>query len=94
MKNIIKNAYEAGAAAVALDAAKEKGFFVLRISDDAPLIDAQVRDKMWVPFFTTKSTGMGIGLAITKNIIEKHKGSVKYKVEDGRNCFEVIIPDK
>lgn len=91
-KNIIKNSYEAGAKNVEVAAARENSSHVFRISDDAPLIGPEVRDKMWIPFFTTKSTGMGIGLAITKNIIEKHKGSVQYLVEGGRNCFKIVLP--
>lgn len=91
-KNIIKNAYEAGAKTVEVKAAKENDAYVFMISDDAPLIAPEVRDKIWIPFFTTKQEGMGIGLAITKNIIEKHKGSVEYRVEEGRNCFKIILP--
>jgi signal transduction histidine kinase len=91
-KNIIKNSYEAGASALELSVAKEKDVFVFNIKDDAVLIGSEVRDKIWIPFFTTKSTGMGIGLAITKNIIEKHKGSVVYMVSEGKNCFEIVLP--
>ena len=92
LKNIIKNSYEAGASAVSLSVSFDAGSFVLRISDDAAPIDAGVRDKIWIPFFTTKPEGMGIGLAITRDIIEKHKGSIEYKVEEGGNCFEVVLP--
>lgn len=92
LKNIIKNAYEAGAKSAEVRVAKNSGGYVIRLVDDAPLINPEVSDKIWIPFFTTKSTGMGIGLAITKNIIEKHKGSVVYRVEEGKNCFEVVLP--
>jgi signal transduction histidine kinase len=92
-KNIIKNAYEAGAAEVALEISKGQNKAVFRIVDNGKSIDPSVVDKIFVPFFTTKSTGMGIGLAITKNIIEKHGGTIEYKVADGRNCFEVSLPD-
>ncbi len=92
-KNIIKNSYEAGATETVLNAGREGGQIVFRITDNAKLIDGSLRDKIFIPFFTTKSSGMGIGLAITKNIIDKHGGNVEYLAENGKNCFKIKIPE-
>lgn len=92
LKNIIRNAYEAGASRVAVSLSLEKPYACISVSDDAGLIPNDIAQKIFIPFFTTKSTGMGIGLAITKNIIEKHGGSIEYAVENGKNCFRIKIP--
>jgi signal transduction histidine kinase len=92
LKNIIRNAYEAGAAKVSLSLGMEKGFVTVSIADDGGLIPADTAAKIFIPFFTTKPAGMGIGLAITKNIIEKHGGSIEYAVRDKQNCFIIKIP--
>ncbi|MCE5299966.1 MAG: HAMP domain-containing histidine kinase [Spirochaetia bacterium] len=90
--NIIKNAYEAGAKNVSMKLCLENGTLSASISDDAGLIPADIAKKIFIPFFTTKSGGMGIGLAITRNIIEKHGGSIRYSPQDGKNRFEIKIP--
>src|ERR1035437_3989961 len=93
LKNIIKNAYEAGASKTVLTVKKENGMINLEICDDAPVIPPETAAKIFIPFFTTKSTGMGIGLAITKNIVEKHGVSMEYDASSGKNCFRIKIPE-
>ncbi|MBT8341778.1 MAG: GHKL domain-containing protein [Desulfatitalea sp.] len=48
----------------------------IAVEDTGQGIDAQVKDKIWDPFFTTKDKGTGLGLGIVKNIIEAHQGRV------------------
>ncbi|MBN1570472.1 MAG: cache domain-containing protein [Acidobacteria bacterium] len=50
---------------------------MLRISDTGPGISAEIQDKLFEPFFSTKKTGTGLGLAIAYGIMERHKGSLK-----------------
>ncbi|HDQ25479.1 MAG TPA: HAMP domain-containing histidine kinase [bacterium] len=90
--NIIKNSYEAGAKDVEVCFSLKAGAAVIEISDNAPLIPDAAVESIFVPFFTTKQGGMGIGLAITKIIIEKHGGTLEYKVKEGKNMFSIKLP--
>ena len=44
--------------------------------DQGPGISEKILEKIWNPFFTTKSQGTGLGLGIVKNIIESHRGKI------------------
>jgi len=92
VKNIVKNSYEAGASSVKITYYEPTR--TITITNNAQLIDAATAEKIFIPFFTTKPGGMGIGLAITKNIIEKHGGKIQYKSENGLNVFVITIGQK
>lgn len=51
---------------------------VIQISDNGPGIDEEYVDKIFIPFFTTKKKGSGIGLSLSRQIIRMHKGSINY----------------
>lgn len=92
VRNIIKNSFEAGADnAVITISALDGGAAVIKIQDNAPLIEEQLREKIFVPFFTTKTGGMGIGLPISRSIIERHGGSLFYSANSGSNVFTIIL---
>jgi signal transduction histidine kinase len=55
----------------------EGGRVVIDIDDDGQGIPADLLDKIWDPFFTTKDKGTGLGLGIVKNIIESHGGGIR-----------------
>ena len=52
--------------------------------DDGPGIPAEIREKIFTPFFTTKSRGSGLGLPTTKRLIEAHDGRVADRLPAGR----------
>ena len=52
------------------------------IEDNGPGISDEVKTRLFEPFFSTKTTGMGMGLAITQGILEEHDG--KIHVSDGK----------
>ncbi len=64
--NLMKNAVEAGATAVALTWDKEK---VLYVSNNGTPIPAEMRREIFIPFFTTKSSGSGIGLSLSRQLL-------------------------
>ena len=49
---------------------------VIKVSDNGNGMDKEILDKIFVPFFTTKKTGSGIGLSLCKQIMQLHKGSI------------------
>lgn len=66
---------------------------VIKISDNGKGIPDELKDKLFVPNFTTKSSGMGLGLAITKNIIENSKGSIRFETTfDVGTTFIIEFP--
>ncbi len=72
---------------------KEEEFLRITIRDNGPGIPAEVRDKIFVPFFTTKKTGTGLGLAIAQKIVHSHGGVLDLKSEPGRGTdFIIKIP--
>jgi PAS domain S-box-containing protein len=65
------------------------------IADTGVGIPAESMDKLWVPLFTTKSKGMGLGLPICKRIVEAHHGRIQVESEQGKGTtFKVTFPLK
>ena len=63
------------------------------IRDDGPGIPAEVRDKIFYPFVTTKEGGSGIGLAMARKIVECHHGMIDVAVgEQGGTAFTLRLP--
>jgi signal transduction histidine kinase len=97
--NILHNAYEAvpeaGKIKIFLSRKKDpEGRSVkIEISDNGSGIPEKDWETIFEPFYTTKTTGIGLGLANARKIVEQHKGSIHVKKKKGRgSCFEVIIP--
>jgi signal transduction histidine kinase len=66
---------------------------ILRIADEGPGIPAEIREKIFDLYFTTKSGGSGIGLAMTYRILQLHYGSVEVQSRQGRGTeFRLRIP--
>ena len=76
--NLVKNSLEAGARQVHLCAGLERGRTVIEIEDDGDAIDPATAKEMFVPFFTTKTNGSGIGLTIAKQIMTAHGGTISH----------------
>jgi two-component system sensor histidine kinase PilS (NtrC family) len=63
------------------------------IRDEGPGIPADIRDKIFVPFFTTKSRGTGLGLPTAKRLIEAHQGTISVDCpSDGGTIVTVQLP--
>lgn len=95
--NLIRNAVEAMQASARRElviAAMTTGDMVqISVRDTGPGISAGVRDKLFEPFVTTKSTGMGVGLAICHSIVTAHGG--RMWVTDnpsGGAAFHITVP--
>jgi two-component system sensor kinase FixL len=69
------------------------GMVVISVSDTGPGIDPEIRDQLFQPFVTTKAEGMGVGLSISRTIIDAHGG--KLWVDDnpsGGATFRFSLP--
>ena len=70
------------------------GFIRVTVSDTGPGLAQDVLDKLFQPFVTTKSAGMGIGLSICKSIIEAHGGSLWHEANPtGGAVFVFTLPE-
>lgn len=78
MLNLLANAVEAlrhaEAKRISVRTAVEKEAVVIRVGDSGPGVPKGLRDKVFDPFYTTKSEGTGIGLSLCQRIINDHKG--------------------
>lgn len=63
------------------------------VADNGTGIDAAIKNKIWEPFFTTKKdVGTGLGLWVSKQIIEKHGGSIRFRSSRRGTLFMVFLP--
>ena len=65
----------------------------VHIRDNGKGISDDIKDKLFTPNFTTKSTGMGLGLSISQNMIRMAGGQITFetKIDEG-TVFHVILP--
>ena len=96
--NLLKNAGEAceeqeyPEVVVATSYDKEKRIFRLSVTDNGCGILPEVLDRIFIPFFTTKPTGSGIGLSLCKQIMTLHGGSLHVSSEVGKgSCFTLKL---
>jgi two-component system sensor kinase FixL len=54
------------------------GVVRVNVSDNGPGVDRKIADRLFTPFVTTKSFGMGVGLSLCRTIIESHQGEIGY----------------
>jgi two-component system sensor histidine kinase AtoS len=72
---------------------KEEQFLRIHIRDDGPGIPPEIQDRIFVPFFTTKKTGTGIGLSMAQKIVHAHGGVLDMDSEVGKGTeFIIKIP--
>lgn len=92
--NILINAADAcgEAGGVSVRLSRSKGRSRVVIEDTGPGLPADVIDKVFHPFFTTKDHGTGLGLSIVNRIVEAHNGTIKAKnAKGGGAAFELCI---
>jgi C4-dicarboxylate-specific signal transduction histidine kinase len=96
--NLIRNAIEAmeaSAERVAILSTRAVGDGVIRVSvaDTGPGVSPAIKDGLFAPFVTTKEGGMGVGLALSRSIIETHAGRIWAEPNPGGGaCFNFTLP--
>jgi two-component system sensor histidine kinase HydH len=98
--NLVMNAYEAmndqgGKLRVAIRCANSSGHkgVEIEIEDSGPGIPGELREQIFNPFFTTKSSGVGLGLSIVSKIVDDHRGWIRVESEPGKGAsFRVFLP--
>ena len=90
--NLFQNARDAmsNKGLIKVIAVTEEKFVNLTIEDNGPGMDPDLLSKIFKPFFTTKTQGTGLGLPITKRIMEAHGGDVRITSEVGKGASIVL----
>lgn len=93
--NIVKNAYEAmNKTGIAdIHVRYEDNLIKIAITDHGGGLDPALADSIFQPFITSKTGGSGLGLVITKQIIESHQGTLTCASRPGDGCtFTISLP--
>jgi two-component system sensor histidine kinase HydH len=73
-----------------IDEADKRMYVQIRIQDSGKGIEAEYLDRVFDRYFTTKSTGTGLGLAVVERIIKAHNGRIEVKSKVGRGSTFII----
>jgi signal transduction histidine kinase len=102
--NLIQNAYDAMSAtggklgvSIANCVRGDRPGIEVRVSDSGPGIPVELREQIFNPFFTTKKSGVGLGLSIVSKIVDEHRGSIEivnHRTRSGESgaCFVIFLP--
>jgi two-component system sensor kinase FixL len=78
---------------VHVDATRDApGYLRIGVTDNGPGIDPAIAQSLFEPFVTTKSRGMGLGLAISKSIIDAHGGRLWHEPREPGSAFCFTVP--
>ena len=92
--NLIQNAVQAigqdkkGVIQITLD--REQNNYIIRVADNGPGIPEEMMDKIFSPSFTTKSSGMGLGLALVRSIIQEAGGEINFESSPDTGAVFII----
>jgi signal transduction histidine kinase len=70
------------------DASRENA--IVRIADNGPGLPAEIMDRLFKPFATTKSTGTGLGLALSRHLVEHYHGTLEIHSEPGQGVTVTV----
>ena len=92
--NLVKNAKEAldhtSNPSIGIKSYVQNHFVFIEVIDNGPGIEPEALEDIFIPFFTTKENGSGIGLSLSRQIIQQHGGTIKVFSESGKGCKFVV----
>ena len=98
LNNLIKNSLQASKkdspVEVVVELDVRESNCILLIKDNGTGIPREIQNKIFEPNFTTKNSGMGLGLAMVKKIMDDLKGKISYSSSENGTVFELCIPIK
>lgn len=93
INNLLANAIQAGATRLLLSAHQEAEALVLRVVDNGKGMSQALLSRIFEPFYTTRSQGTGLGLAVVKSVVQAHQGHIDVaSVEGEGTCFTLRFP--
>ena len=98
LMNLMRNAMEAMRNSerrelIVRTSLEDDGYIAVEVADTGPGISDEIADRLFQPFVTSKATGMGIGLSISRRIVESHGGEISVsRNENGGATFRFTLP--
>ena len=92
IEELLHNAIEAAHRHVAIDVAADPDSVRIAVRDDGPGIPPTLVHRIYEPFFTTRDTGRGLGLAIVFTFVRLHRGCIEVTSNERGTCFDVRLP--
>ncbi|HLV41452.1 MAG TPA: HAMP domain-containing sensor histidine kinase [Brumimicrobium sp.] len=93
IKNAIQATKESEATEVEISINIEEQNYIIAVKDNGIGISEEIKEKMFSPNFTTKTTGSGLGLAMVKQIITNHNGQIWFESKEGEGTtFYILLP--
>ncbi|WP_080236480.1 sensor histidine kinase [Spirosoma rigui] len=94
--NLVKNAVESlektENPAVRIEAEADGPHVIIRVSDNGPGIEPEALEQIFIPFYTTKKTGSGIGLSLSRQIMQLHNGQLTAESTPGQgSTFRLVF---
>jgi two-component system, sporulation sensor kinase B len=95
--NLIKNSIEACEGKykplIEIMAYKTNSKLLIIVKDNGTGMDKEILDKIKVPFYTTKANGTGLGVSLSKEIIEAHSGNLSYtSIKNEKTIAKIVLP--
>jgi signal transduction histidine kinase len=94
--NLLRNAVDALTGSlnplIEMTSVSQHNHVVITVHDNGPGMDAHTLENIFIPFFTTKTEGSGIGLSISRQIMNLHKGSITVQSKKGNTIFQLYFP--
>jgi signal transduction histidine kinase len=89
--NLVKNAVEAAASRVWVKTERRGDTVEISVEDDGPGIAPEARAHLFVPYYTTKPGGSGIGLALARQIVLGHGGTIATRDREGGGTIVFVV---
>jgi two-component system sensor histidine kinase PilS (NtrC family) len=94
LNNLCSNAMKYGCKkneTIILEAGMNKGSPCINVIDNGPGIEFDTREHLFEPFFTTSSSGTGLGLYISRELAELNQAKLSYAFKDNKSCFSLCL---
>lgn len=88
--NLVKNAREAGATVIEITASTPSGISRITVGDNGPGIPKEHREDIFLPFYTSKQSGSGIGLALSRQIMNLHQGTLTCTAHENGGALFIL----
>jgi signal transduction histidine kinase len=94
MMNLLLNAIDAAGrdGSIHVSAQQSNGYVEINVHDSGPGLRANEQDRLFEAFYTTKSSGTGMGLAVTRTLLEKMGANIQYVGSDPGAHFRILLP--